>query len=201
MLDSHSQSDGCYPYFASMPHRRKMKNSKKSWKKKNMNYSVDLSILILFTALAYNGMLLQVVYHIGERGPNFTVMGLDRNGWLVIHKILSVLSAVGIGVHIKLHWSRIRAETRKGLFIRRSLSKNSSYYFFIAYGISGILGFISWAFNNNIVGNHPFLQHALVEIHDKVAFVLIFLFAFHLKNGFRWMLNRTKDVVALFPRA
>ncbi len=41
------------------------------------------SFLILFTALAYGGMLLQVVYHIGECDPYFTVMGLDRKGCLI----------------------------------------------------------------------------------------------------------------------
>lgn len=175
-----------------------MKPSKKWIKKKYINYSVDLCILVLFAVLAVSGMVLQVVYHIGDHGTDFIVVSLDQNGWLFIHKTLSILSCFGIGLHIQLHFINFRAEVCKGLLIKRSFFKQASYYFFLAYSICGILGLVSWAFNNSIVGNHPNLQHTLVEIHDKISFVLILLFALHLKNGMGWLLNQTHDVVAAF---
>ena len=71
--------------------------------KKVMNYYVDVVILILFIALAWTGMLLQMVYHMGGHSADFLVIGLNRSGWLVMHKILSIMSSVGIGLHVILH--------------------------------------------------------------------------------------------------
>ena len=163
-------------------------------KKKDINYWTDLCILILFTGLAVSGMVLQVVYHLGDHGSGF--MGLDQKGWRSIHQILSVFSTLGIGFHLQLHGTRFLAELAKGFFIRRSLFRQASYYVFLAYGLSGILGFASWAVNNRIAGLHPELQHLLVEIHDKLALVLILLFILHFKNGMGWLLRRSREIFA-----
>lgn len=163
--------------------------------KKVMNYYVDVVILILFMALAWSGMLLQMVYHMGGYSSDFLVIGLNRSDWLVMHKILSIMSSFGIGLHVILHLNWFKAVTKKRLFMKRSFKKKTAFYLLIVYSISAVLGFVSWLFNNSLMGYHSTLQHTLVEVHDKISLVLIILFCVHLIKSLRWLLNTTQDVI------
>jgi hypothetical protein len=170
-------------------------NEEYAMEKKVMNYYVDVVILILFVALAWTGMLIQIVYHMEEHSSDFLALGLNRSGWLVLHKLFSILSSLGIGLHVILHLDWFKAVTKKRLFLKRSFKKKTSFYLLLVYSISGVFGFVSWVFNNRVMGYHPTLQHTLVEIHDKISLVLIILFCVHLIRSFRWLLNTTQDVI------
>ena len=164
-------------------------------RKKVVNYYVDVVILILFVGLAYTGMLLQIVYHMKEHSSDFLVMGLNRSGWLAIHKILSVMNSLGIGLHIILHLDWFKAVIKKRLFLKRSFKKKMSFYLFIVYSITTVVGFVSWFFNNSLMGYNPVLRYALVEIHDSISIVLVMMLCGHLITSTRWLLNTTRDVI------
>ncbi|MCP4540015.1 MAG: DUF4405 domain-containing protein [Chloroflexi bacterium] len=168
-------------------------------RKKVVNYYVDVAILIIFVALAYTGMLLQIVYHMKEHSSDFLVMSLNRSNWLVIHKILSIASSLGIGLHIILHLDWFKAVIKKRLFMKRSFKKKISFYLLIVYSISTVVSFVSWFFNNSLMGYNPTLRHTLVEIHDSISIVLVMMFCGHLIKSSRWLLNTTRNVI-LSPR-
>jgi hypothetical protein len=112
-----------------------------------------------------------------------------------LHKLLSVLGSVGMGLHVILHLDWFKAVIKKRLFLKRSFKKKTSFYLLIVYSISGVLGFVSWLFNNSVVGYHATLQHTLVEIHDKISLVLIILFCVHLIKSSRWLMNTTQELM------
>ncbi len=162
-------------------------------KKKLINYILDISILVAFSLLMINGILMQVIYHMNHNDPNYVFLWFNKNGWLLSHKILSVSVFAGITIHVFLHFNWI-----KDVFLnKRLLSKNfknkSLAFLFIVFYFSGILSFVSWFANNQITGYNYELRHFILEIHDKITILLIILFAFHFINKLKWLLNTSKQ--------
>jgi hypothetical protein len=163
-------------------------------KKKLINYIIDIAILIAFVLLMINGILMQIIYHMNHNDPNYVFLWFNKNGWLLLHKILSVLAFTGITAHVFLHFNWI-----KDVFINKRLfSKNfknkALAFLFITFYFSGFLTFVSWAFNNRITGYNYELRHFILEIHDKITILLIILFAIHFVKKLKWLLKATRQL-------
>jgi len=90
---------------------------------KNVNrLIINLGLLIFGIATAFSGWLIQIKYHMGNHGNidiNQAVMGINYQGWSVIHKISIVALSVVMICHVYLHW-----KWYKGVITKRLFSKN-----------------------------------------------------------------------------
>lgn len=90
--------------------------------KSNINFYTGLFIFFPFIFLAFSGLLIQINYHAGGLLDEATVLGVNRNGWLYLHKIASLISLLGITIHVFLHTGWIKMLFKRKTI--RSANKN-----------------------------------------------------------------------------
>ena len=124
---------------------------------------------------------------------DYFVLGLNKFGWLFLHKISASISLAGIIIHCMLHWKFISATTIK-IFNRKSKTRIlSSYYLLIIYIPTFLTSIGSWIFFND----KDSTKHALVEIHDKLALILIIIFLVHIISRFGWIIRTYQIIINL----
>jgi hypothetical protein len=155
------------------------------------NFYLNLLNLAPFVILAITGLALQVNYHMRGVPYGYQIMGLNRHGWLMLHKLSAVMSLTGITAHCLLHRKYITATTGR-IIARRSFSKVLvSYHLFILYALSALTALLSWIFSGP---GHGGRSH-LVEIHDKLTLLLIILAAAHIISRSGWMWKVGKKIL------
>jgi hypothetical protein len=118
-----------------------------------------------------------------HRLPDDTlVSGLNRHGWLLLHKLSAVTSLGGITAHCLLHWRYLASATRRIMARRSILKVQASYYLFILYALSSVTALSSWIVSGP---GHGGRSH-LVEIHDKLTLLLIIFSAAHIISRAGW---------------
>lgn len=98
--------------------------SEKKSSRAKLNYVVDLIIGVGFVLAAVSGVVLLVVGsggYQGGRNPRMAqeVLSLSRFTWKSLHDWAGIALAVGVGLHLVLHWKWITCMTRS-LFHRRA---------------------------------------------------------------------------------
>lgn len=156
-------------------------------------FILDIIILILFILLAINGLLMQKIYHLDHNAPTFAFLWFDKNGWLFMHKIISVLLSIGIFFHLIRHIKWLKDIFKNKRLFQRSYKKKLLIILCLVFSISAISGFISWFFNNQIIGYNAEIRHILIEIHDKLTLLLIILFLIHFIKKIKWFINTSKQ--------
>lgn len=156
----------------------------KTSNKSNINFYTGLLIFFPFIFLAFSGLLIEINYHAGGLLDEATVLGVNRNGWLYLHKIASVISLLGITIHIFLHAGWIKMLFKRKTL--RSANKNAkvTVWLLIVFITASLIGIISWL----ILPEHA--HHGAIEIHDKMGIILTILFIFHFVNHWRWIVRR-----------
>lgn len=149
------------------------------------NFYLNLLNVVPFLILISSGILLQLEYHMHHQPDEHLIAGLNRSGWLLLHRITAALSLVGITAHCILHRKFIAATTRRILDRRSMANVHTSYYLLILCIPTVITGMASWiALNGN---THARLM--LVEIHDKLALLMVAFSLVHIVSRAGWMLK------------
>ena len=161
--------------------------------------------LLLFSGLAtvLSGLVLQLGFHIGgqdrhhtsgyhiqpqtmdyERIRNLdtdkTIWHLNYYDWSTVHKVSIVLFSLFMAYHIYTHW-----KFYKILIYKRLIGNNIQ-----VITLSGLFllvaatGLIPWFID--LSGATSDLRLFLIEIHDKIALILIFCFILHLIKRNKW---------------
>lgn len=147
--------------------------------------------MVLFALTAFTGLLLQIVYHFHHAPAGFVAAGLDRGGWLFMHKISASLSFAGLAWHSARHWRVVRASGRR--FIKRKLfiSLPSSWCALVVFVPLSCTALVSWAVCD--VGCRA--RFALVEVHDKLGLLFIVLATAHVSSRFGRMAAMYRKLV------
>ncbi len=149
------------------------------------NFYLDLANIIPFIMLIYTGLLLQGEYHMHGQPDWYRVWGLDRSGWLLLHKISAVISLTGITAHCLLHRKVITA-TVKRIFKSNSRTKVLlSFYLLLVYIPASLTALVAWA----MFKNGDSARFLLLEVHDKLTLLLIILAVVHFATRLRWIVN------------
>lgn len=156
----------------------------KTSNKSDINFYTELFTFFPFIFLAFSGLLIQINYHVGDLLDEATVLGVNRNGWLYLHKIASLISLLGITIHVFLHTGWIKMLFKRKTL--RSANKNTkiTVWLLIAFITTSLTGIISWL----ILPAHARL--GAIEIHDKIGIILTVLFIIHLVNHWRWLARK-----------
>lgn len=140
------------------------------------HFYANLASLVPSLALAASGLILQVGYHMHHLPDSTPALGLDRHEWLALHKIAAVVSLACLEYHCANHWSFIVTVTKKQLYRKKMSSSIASYFLFILFVPTALTALVSWIF----LQDHA--RFMLVEIHDKLALLLVLIFLVHLAS-------------------
>ena len=167
-----------------------MQQSKNISRLTKINFYLNLLNFIPFLIVIITGLILQIAYHMHRLPDNYLVSGLNKPGWLLLHEISASISLAGIIIHCMLHWKFITTTTKK-IFNRKSKTRIlSSYYLLIIYIPTFLTSIGSWIFFND----KDSTRHTLVEIHDKLALILIIFSLIHIISRFGWMMRTYQKI-------
>lgn len=77
----------------------------KGWSWSWINLLLDTALLITFMALYFAAVVVRFVFPPGPAADGWTLWGLDYDAWGGIQFALLAVLALGILVHVMLHWS------------------------------------------------------------------------------------------------
>lgn len=75
------------------------------WSWSWINLLLDAALLVAFTALCFAAVVVRFVFPPGPAAAGWSLWGLDYDAWGGIQFTLLAILAVGILVHVMLHWS------------------------------------------------------------------------------------------------
>lgn len=153
-------------------------------KKSATDLYLNLGLLIISIIMMFSGLFLQIKYHFIRKGA----LDEDYLFWSNIHTITSILFAILVVFHIVKHWKWFKAVVRKKLF-----SKNRPVIILSSvFLITTITGFIAYSLKLN--GIDVGMRKVFVEIHDKIAIILMFFLVAHFLKRIKWYFSAYKKI-------
>jgi len=167
------------------------------------SFIVNNLLLLISLAMIVSGLVMQLGFHVGEQGqhqgneqvvqsrtlsyeqmrgidPLGTVWGISYTNWSIIHKYAIVAFSILIIYHTYAHWSWYKRVISKQLFGKNRLVITLSLLFLLV----AVTGFIPWIID--LLGSKSILRLILIELHDKLALVLVVCLILHLIKRNRW---------------
>lgn len=159
-------------------------------KKSTTFFYINAFILMPFVLLALSGLLIQINYHAGHMADTAVVLGLNRYGWLLLHKVTAVISIIGLSIHIFLHMGWLKAVLLKKLYKKPNRNTQTTMWLLILTTVTTLTGIISWL----SAPATAYERHSIIEIHDKIGIFLIILFVLHIINHWKWITYTFSDI-------
>jgi hypothetical protein len=136
--------------------------------------------------MVFSGMLIQINYHMGNHGHidiATVIMGIPYRGWSVIHKTSIVVFSVLMILHVVFHWKWYQTVVSKNM-VAKNIQVISLTVVFVLVALTGIIPWII-----DLRGGEEFTRKAFIEIHDKLALVLLVYLVLHLVKRLKWFWN------------
>ncbi len=148
-------------------------------KKSYLSLVINFSLFLVVLSTAVSGLLLQIVYHI-RKLLGAVVLELNHPEWSSVHHISSLMLFVLVLIHVKLHW-----QWYKTVLAKRLLKKNRQVLSLTGiFVLVAVLGFFPWGIH--LQSGSEAVRTELIEIHDKVALVLLVCFVMHIVKRLKW---------------
>lgn len=71
----------------------------------NLNFILDSALLVVFTGLVWSSAVVRFVFPSANESKGWQLWGLGLNEWMNIQFAILSLLALGVLVHVMLHWS------------------------------------------------------------------------------------------------
>jgi len=176
----------------------------KETRRKNIfnSFLVNSSLLVSGLVMVFSGLALQLGFHIGNSGRHPVddpislqtveyvhdrtidsgkfVFGFNYSDWTLVHKIAIVLFSLFMAYHIYIHWKWYKVVFSKGLLVKNAQVITLSIIFILV----AITGFVPWVID--WLGSASILRLLFIEIHDKLALVLIIYLILHVVKRAKW---------------
>jgi NAD-dependent dihydropyrimidine dehydrogenase PreA subunit len=170
------------------------------------NFLINNLLLISGLLMILSGLVLQMGFHFGApdvhqagvhevqaqsvhyeqiRGIDTSkiVCGLTYPGWSAIHKFAIVCLSSLMMYHIYAHW-----KWYKGVIAKRLIRKSIQVIILsVLFLLVAITGYIPWFVD--LSGSTSILRMLFIEIHDKIALVLIIFLIVHIIQRSKWMVK------------
>ena len=175
-------------------------------KKKNVNYIIDLIILIGFIIIGITGLLLLplILDFIGRSNiPVFlsntihSWLGLIIGFVMILHLLLNLETIYKMTDKIKNNQIK-KGKKRKKFIINYSVDIILSIFFIIIF-ISGIILFPGFL---QLIGINPvnFPTYSFAIIHEWLGIISVGLIIIHIYLNLNWLKARTKTIIKLFKQ-
>ena len=151
---------------------------------------VNLGLLLFGSSTVFSGLLIQVKYHMGNHGiiDNNSVFGINYAGWSDIHKVSIVFITLISVFHIIQHWDWYRIIIKKKLITKNKQTVGLTLVFIVVV----ITGYIPWIIN--LIGGNEITRKTFIEMHDKLALVLLVYFILHVSKRLKWYIITFKKL-------
>lgn len=185
------------------------KENKRSVRQKKRTFNkflINNLLLISGLVMILSGLVLQMGFHFG--GPdvhqigvheaqaqsmqyeqlrkidtNKIVCGFNYPDWSAIHKFAIVCLSLLMIYHLYAHW-----KWYKGVIAKRLIRKNTQVILLsVLFLLVAVTGYIPWFVD--LSGSTSILRMLFIEIHDKIALVLIIFLIVHIIRRLKWMVK------------
>jgi 2-oxoglutarate ferredoxin oxidoreductase subunit delta len=160
-------------------------------------------LLIFGIFMIFSGLSLQIGYHmsgsnkqngsgkseyiqsmtyeqVNEIDTNRTVCGLNYQNWSTIHKFSIVFFSLLMIYHIYVHW-----KWYKRIISKHLVSKNIQVFTLsVLFILVTCTGLIPWFIQ--LSGGAVFSRFIMIEIHDKLALILVIFIILHIIKRKKW---------------
>lgn len=164
------------------------------------SFVVNNILIISGLILILSGLILQLGFHIGgERNSNHNsnlnyeqirdiktskmVLSFNYYDWSLIHKFSIIVFSLLMIYHIYVHW-----KWYKGVFTKNLITKNfQAISLSIIFLLVAITGLVPWFID--LLNFSSALRLILIELHDKLALLLIIYLILHVIKRNKWFLS------------
>lgn len=182
-----------------------MKKEARKRKNKVLYVFIVNSLLMLSGVLmAISGLVLQLGFHIGSSGEQHgseirthvdnyehvrgldifdTIWGINYSNWSLLHKFAIVVFSLLMMYHIFIHWKWYKMIINKHLASKNIQVILLSVFFLLV----AVTGFVPWFID--LSGRNSMLRLILIELHDKLALVLVIYLTLHIVRRYKWFIS------------
>jgi hypothetical protein len=147
------------------------------------NLLVNIGLLVTGFMMIFSGVLIQVNYHMGNHGnieSSDLVLGVNYPGWSYIHKASVVITTLLMVFHFIFHW-----KWYKTVFSKHLIRKNRQQIILtVLFLIVAVTGYVPWIIS--LTGGNAFARKVVIEIHDKLALVVVVYLSIHVIQRINW---------------
>lgn len=169
------------------------------------NFIINNLLLISGLVMVISGLVMQLGFHVGspdihqnnvqeitsqipyeqmrEIDTTKVVCALHYPDWSITHKYVIVLFSLLMIYHIYIHWKWYKGIVKKHL-IGKHIQVSILSVLFVLVALTGL---IPWFID--LSGGKSILRFGLIEIHDKLALVLVVYLFLHLIKRKKWFSN------------
>ncbi len=104
-----------------------------------VNFWVDFSLLLLFLSLCGTAVINQYIFPPGPLATGWTLWTLDYDGWRWLQFGLTAAMALGVLVHVMLHWPWVCGVVRVQLLNRRAANRQQEEAATTIYGVATLI--------------------------------------------------------------
>jgi hypothetical protein len=159
---------------------------------KNINrFIINLGLIIFGITTIFSGILIQVKYHMGNHGniaTNDFVIGINYQGWSLVHKISIVALSLLMICHVYLHWKWYKIVITKNLISKNKQVLILSFIFVVV----AITGLTPWFID--LLNGGEMQRKIFIEIHDKLALILTIYLILHIIRRLRWFFTTFEKI-------
>jgi hypothetical protein len=172
-------------------------------------FIVNNLLLLSGIVTTISGLVIQVGFHMGSVhgsgtygaylhssgiqetrviDPDGIVWGINYTSWSLIHKVAIIVFLFLVIYHTAVHW-----KWYKNLFAKHLLRKNRQVIVLSAlFLLVALTGLIPWFIH--LSGSDNGFRMVLIEIHDKVALLLIIYLFLHISHRIKWFSGTFKKI-------
>lgn len=116
-----------------------------------VNFWLDSSLLVVFLLLAFNSAVLQFLFPAGPAAAEWTLWGGDVTAWRNFQFVILCVLALGVLLHLMLHWSWVCGVITTRLLHRKATKDEGSQTLYgvgtllVVLHILGIALLVAWA--------------------------------------------------------
>lgn len=154
------------------------------------HFLINNLLLFIGCVMIASGLTLQLGFHVG--GPEGHQLNRQVSEyWSDIHKFAAVSFSLLMVYHIYAHRKWYKVVISKQLFGKNRQVIMLSVLFLLVAGS----GFLPWFID--LSGGINALRFIIIEIHDKIALLLIIFLVLHLIKRNKWFVATYKKIISL----
>ena len=139
-------------------------------------FCLNLCNLVFFLIVTFAGSVIQIQYHMHGLPEAYSLMGFDKTGWVLLHKVTAIVFLAGLVVHCLANWGFVATSTRRIFGGKAKPFLVHSYWLFLISVPTCLTAMASWI----LFAGEERARFALVETHDKLGWLLVIFGIIHL---------------------